>query len=384
MLVTRHGGSHGAASVELATHAGSASAHDFKPVSATVRFAAGETGARLVEIPMREDAAAESPETFTVTLGHAHCGALGTRHHATVTINDDDVLPPPPPARFTLGGTVSGLQGSGLVLTNFGTDLPVSADGAFTFPGDRPAGTTYDIEVRTQPHSPDQVCSVQHGTGTVSANVTDVVVHCDTQSLVGGLDPTFGSLGRVSTPVGGGHGEAVVIQPDDGIVTAGWRTTSAGVDFALTRHDAAGNLDHNFGSGGIATTDLGGDDDEAYDAAALPGGGIVAVGRTDAAGFTKLDFGVVRLPRRRHAGPRLRHRAGSSRPTSSAAAIRPTPSPSSPTARSWSPGPRSATASTATSRSSATTPTGRPTRASAPAASSPPISARRATPRARS
>ena len=179
------------------------------------------------------------------------------------------------------------------MLTNFGSDLPVSADGAFTFPGDRPAGTTYDVEVRTQPHSPDQVCTVQHGTGTVSANVTDVVVHCDTQSLVGGLDPTFGSLGRVSTPVGGGHGEAVVIQPDDGIVTAGWRTTSAGEDFALTRHDAAGNLDHNFGSGGIATTDLGGDDDEAYDAAALPDGGIVAVGRTDAAGFTKLDFGVA-------------------------------------------------------------------------------------------
>ena len=85
-----------------------------------------------------------------------------------------------------------------------------------------------------------------------------------------------------------------MIQPGGGIVTAGWRTTAAGVDFALTRHDASGNLDHSFGTGGIATTDLGGDDDEAYDAALLPDGGIVAVGRTDAAGFTKLDFGVAR------------------------------------------------------------------------------------------
>jgi uncharacterized delta-60 repeat protein len=98
----------------------------------------------------------------------------------------------------------------------------------------------------------------------------------------------------VSTPVGDGHGEALVIQSDGKIVTAGRRGTATGTDFALTRHDASGNLDPNFGSGGIAATDLGGAGDEAYDAALLPDGGVVAVGRTDAAGFTKLDFGVVR------------------------------------------------------------------------------------------
>lgn len=109
-----------------------------------------------------------------------------------------------------------------------------------------------------------------------------------------GLDHSFGADGRVTEPVGDGRGEAVVIQPDGGIVTAGSRATSAGRDFALTRHDPSGNLDHDFGTGGIAATDLGGADDEAYDAALLPDGGIVAVGRTDAAGFTKLDFGVAR------------------------------------------------------------------------------------------
>ena len=110
-----------------------------------------------------------------------------------------------------------------------------------------------------------------------------------------GLDPTFGSDGRVSTPVGGlGHGEAVVIQPDGGIVTAGWHGTPSGSDFALTRHDASGELDHGFGGTGLATTDFGGDDDEAYDAALLPGGGIVAAGRTDVAGFTQTDFAVAR------------------------------------------------------------------------------------------
>jgi uncharacterized delta-60 repeat protein len=182
------------------------------------------------------------------------------------------------------------------VLTDRGNDLPLSADGRFTLPGTHLAGDSYDVEVRTQPHGPDQVCIVQHGAGTVaSADVTDVLVQCDTPPTPAGLDSTFGSAGRVSTPVGGfGHGEAVVIQPSGGIVTAGWRSTPAGADFALTRHDAAGNLDHGFGTDGIAATDLGGADDVAYDAALTPDGGIVAVGRTDAAGFTNPDFGVVR------------------------------------------------------------------------------------------
>jgi uncharacterized delta-60 repeat protein len=109
-----------------------------------------------------------------------------------------------------------------------------------------------------------------------------------------GLDHTFGADGRVSEPVGDGHGEAVVIQPDGGIVTVGRRGTPTGTDYALTRHNTAGTLDRSFGTGGIAATDLGGAGDEAYDAALTPDGGIVAVGRTDAAGFTKLDFGVVR------------------------------------------------------------------------------------------
>ena len=69
-----------------------------------------------------------------------------------------------------------------------------------------------------------------------------------------GLDTTFGTNGLVSTPVGGGHGEGVVIQPGGAIVTAGWRTVGAGTDFALTRHDAAGNLDRSLCTGDIVTT----------------------------------------------------------------------------------------------------------------------------------
>jgi uncharacterized delta-60 repeat protein len=182
------------------------------------------------------------------------------------------------------------------VLSNLGAEVPVPANGSFTFPGTASDGQPYEVRVKTQPQNPDQVCTVEHGTGHVSgANVSDIAVHCATIATPSGLDPTFGNGGRVSTALGGiGHGEAVAIQPNGGIVIAGSREIGTASEFALTRHDASGNLDLGFGAGGIATTDLGGDDDEAYDAALLPDGGIVAVGRTDAAGFTQLDFGVVR------------------------------------------------------------------------------------------
>ena len=87
-----------------------------------------------------------------------------------------------------------------------------------------------------------------------------------------------------------------MIQPSGQIVTAGWRTVGSGIDtdFALTRHNDDGTLDSSFGTGGIATTDLGGADDQALDAALLPDNGIVAVGRTDALGVLKAAFGVVR------------------------------------------------------------------------------------------
>jgi uncharacterized delta-60 repeat protein len=228
VLVTRTGGKRGPAGAQLTTRAGTARpGADFKPTRTTVRFAAGDTSPRLLEIPIREDAVQEPAETFGVRLGHARCASVGARHRATVTIADDDLPPPAAPA-----------------------------------PPAPPTPTP-------QPPAP-------------------------TPAPVDGLDPTFGNAGRVSTPVGGGHGEAVVIQPSGGIVTAGWHTAPRGAEFALTRHDTTGRLDTTFGTGGIATTDLGGDDDEAYDAALLPGGGIVAVGRTDAAGILDSDFGVAR------------------------------------------------------------------------------------------
>lgn len=87
---------------------------------------------------------------------------------------------------FSIGGTVSGLVGSGLVLRNNGADdLPISANGSFTFATPVPDGDSYNVTVASQPSAPAQNCTVSNGAGTVSgANVTNVQVTCVTGGQV--------------------------------------------------------------------------------------------------------------------------------------------------------------------------------------------------------
>jgi uncharacterized delta-60 repeat protein len=293
VLVTRSGGARGAASVTFSTRAGTASAgSDFRATRTTVRFGRGDRTPRLVEVPIREDRALEPAETFTVALAHARCAQLGARKTAKVTILDDDQTDPPPPPAFTVGGMVDGLAGSGLVITDQGSQLHVTANGRFTLPATFRDGSPYDVRVTAQPA--DQVCMVAHGTGTVHGNVGDVAVHCAPVAASAGLDATFGTGGRVSLP--GGTAQAMVLQPDGHIVAAGPvpKDLNFHFKFGAVRVDALGRPDTAFGTGGLASTDLGGNDDKPNDAALLPGGGFVAVGQADPAGLGNIDWGVAR------------------------------------------------------------------------------------------
>lgn len=81
---------------------------------------------------------------------------------------------------FTIGGTVSGLTGTGLVLrNNGGDDLTVAASGAVTFSSPLASGTDYAVVVKIHPVLPGQICTVTNGTGTVGgADVTNVAIEC--------------------------------------------------------------------------------------------------------------------------------------------------------------------------------------------------------------
>lgn len=91
---------------------------------------------------------------------------------------------------YTIGGTISNLSGSGMVLRNNGGNNVTIPPGAtsFTFSTALPQGATYNITVLTQPTSPSQVGTVFNGSGTVgTSNVTSPSVNCITQAFtVGG------------------------------------------------------------------------------------------------------------------------------------------------------------------------------------------------------
>jgi 6-phosphogluconolactonase (cycloisomerase 2 family) len=119
--------------------------------------------------------------------------------------------PPPPPANFTVGGTVTGLTSTGLVLTFSDSNLSgphsvglaVSTSGEFTFVLAVPQGSSYTVDVGTQPSAGTQNCVVTNGTGVVGpANVTNVTVTC---SNVAGYTVS----GTVSGLVGSGLALAI-------------------------------------------------------------------------------------------------------------------------------------------------------------------------------
>lgn len=90
---------------------------------------------------------------------------------------------------FSIGGTVSGLLGSGLVLqNNLGDDLPVSANGSFVFVNTLPDGSSYSVTVMDQPADPRQTCSVRQGEGTLAgSDIGEVSIVCVTNYSVGGM-----------------------------------------------------------------------------------------------------------------------------------------------------------------------------------------------------
>jgi hypothetical protein len=80
--------------------------------------------------------------------------------------------------QFTVGGTVSGLEGDEVVLqNNGGDDLAVAANGSFTFATALDDLSSYDVTVATQPDG--QFCSAANASGTLAGDdVDDVAVDC--------------------------------------------------------------------------------------------------------------------------------------------------------------------------------------------------------------
>ena len=118
----------------------------------------------------------------------------------------------------------------------------------------------------------------------------------------GVLDTTFGTEGKVTTPIGSGHDEisAMAVLSDGKIVVAGNSHNGTNRDFALARYTAAGALDTTFGTVASGSTRTGhvvtpiGTDDDYGKAVAVHTDGTIVVG-----GYTKIsgnnyDFAIAR------------------------------------------------------------------------------------------
>ncbi|HTV81350.1 MAG TPA: hypothetical protein VME18_01775 [Acidobacteriaceae bacterium] len=112
---------------------------------------------------------------------------------------------PPAPSTYTIGGSITGLTGSGLVLQDNGGDsLTVSASATtFVFATAITSGGAYSVTVLTQPSG--ESCAVTAGSGTATVNVTSVSIACQQAYTIGGQIFGLGGSGLVLQDNGGNN-----------------------------------------------------------------------------------------------------------------------------------------------------------------------------------
>jgi uncharacterized delta-60 repeat protein len=114
-------------------------------------------------------------------------------------------------------------------------------------------------------------------------------------SSTGVLDGTFGSGGKVITPVSAGAGNdfanAIKLQTDGRLIVAGTATNGTNDDFVVVRYTTTGTPDGTFGSGGKAFIDFGSSDSGGLgNSVAIDSSGKIVV-----VGNAGNQFGVARL-----------------------------------------------------------------------------------------
>jgi trimeric autotransporter adhesin len=105
-------------------------------------------------------------------------GVVGTSNISNVTVRCSSS--PPTGGRFEVGGHVSELRGSGLILqNNGGDDLAIGSNGSFAFATRLPTGGAYNVTILRQPTKPTQTCTIENGSGIIGdSKIMNVEVTC--------------------------------------------------------------------------------------------------------------------------------------------------------------------------------------------------------------
>lgn len=289
VFLTRTGGDSGPAIVTVSTSDGTAVAGThYTPISRRIVFHDGDDVPRAIPVAIVDDTVDGGDRTLSLHVAaDGPCAEIGSQDTVGVTIVDDEQRQEE--EFFHVGGTVTGLQGSGLVIREVITSNDLTpGNGTFAFPYNFSDADAYEVRIITQPTDPIQTCTVERGTGTVAgADVVDVLVSCAPPQTGTSLDLTFGDNGKVVTTLS--SGDAVVLQPDGKLVVL------AGLN--LARFNSDGSFDASFGTGGSVPAPFNGVfGEEARDVALQPDGRILVAGSTRTAATTiDYDFAVRRF-----------------------------------------------------------------------------------------
>jgi 6-phosphogluconolactonase (cycloisomerase 2 family) len=145
---------------------------------------------------------------------------------------------PPPLLPITIGGSVSGLVGQGLILELVRTSpggafvsqvLPISGNADFVFPDSIATNTSHvgwHVDIQVQPHTPTQRCVLRNaGIPIPGPNVTDVGVVCAEFAYVANaadntisafsIDATTGAIASVGPSVSAGTSTSAIAGTSD-------------------------------------------------------------------------------------------------------------------------------------------------------------------------
>jgi uncharacterized delta-60 repeat protein len=263
-------------------------------------------------------AVAVQADQKVLVAGRADCGATGS-NFAVQRYNTDGTLD-------------SSFGNAGTVLTDMGSSfdsaysIAIQADGKIVVGGETTGATTgtdFALVRYNADGSIDTTFGVNGRVDTDFSGDTDqlasIAITSDGHVVAAGwsmlnglpqfaaarymstgaLDSTFGAGGLSVNEFAAGYGQAksMAVMSDGSVVVAGIGVdfSSFGTDYLAMKLTPAGVLDSNFGSGGFAVVDLGGDSETAYAVAVQSDGKVVLAGESYDSNTGRDDFGVARL-----------------------------------------------------------------------------------------
>jgi len=159
---------------------------------------------------------------------------------------------------YVVGGTVTGLTGTGLVLeVNGSQSLTVGVNGTFSFPGALAGGSSYEVTVQSQPSVAREICSISNASGTVgTSSVDNVGVACSTvlgfmyqlsestnQIYSYGIDSKSGNVIPIGAPTqSGGQTPTSILASADGRYVYVTNQAGAALPTQPTVSDFVGNI----------------------------------------------------------------------------------------------------------------------------------------------